>query len=84
MRKSVPLDDELAAVLSREAERTGRPFRDVVNDVIRRGLVMTAATRSVAQVPVFDLGPDTTESPWDVLAREDADRLTSLDPSLRN
>ncbi len=77
MRKSVPLDDEPAAVLSREAERTGRPFHDVVNDAIRRGLVSPAASRPVIEVPVFNLGSATTESPWDVLAREDAARLQS-------
>ncbi len=83
MRTNLTLDDDLAALLSREAEETGRPFHDVVNDAIRRGLVSSADSRPVIEVPVFDLG-STKESPWDLLAREDAPRLASQDRSQRN
>jgi hypothetical protein len=65
-------------MLKREAESSRRPFRDVVNDAIRRGMVESVASRPVIEVPVFDLGHPTDENPWDVLAREDAARLQEL------
>jgi predicted transcriptional regulator len=37
-RTTVTLDDDVADALSREARRTGRAYRDVVNVAIRRGL----------------------------------------------
>jgi hypothetical protein len=40
------LDDDVAAKLKDEARRSGRPFREVVNDTLRRGL----ATRRAAPV----------------------------------
>jgi hypothetical protein len=72
MRTTITLDNDLAELLTREVERTGRPFDDVVNDAIRRGLVSSATPRPVIEVPVFDLGPAADDNPWDVLAREDA------------
>jgi hypothetical protein len=75
MRTTVTLDNDLAEMLTREVERTGRPFQDVVNDAIRRGLVSSAASRPVIKVPVFDLGPEADGNPWDVLASEYAARL---------
>jgi len=37
-RTTLTLDDDVAAKLESEARRTGRPYRAVVNDVLRRGL----------------------------------------------
>lgn len=39
MRTTLTLDDDVAAKLKTEARRAGRPFRDVVNDTLRRGLL---------------------------------------------
>lgn len=78
MRTTLTLDDDLAVMLKREAESSRRPFRDVVNDAIRRGMVESVAARPVIEVPVFDLGTALDENPWDVLAREDAARLQEL------
>jgi|GEM_PF-2194177 hypothetical protein len=80
MRTTLTLDDDLAVMLKREAEATRRPFRDVVNDAIRRGMVESAAPRDVIEVPVFDLGngPAMAGNPWDVLARGDAARHGEL------
>lgn len=78
MRTTLTLDDDLAVMLKREAEATRRPFRDVVNDAIRRGLVESGSPRPVIEVPVFDLGAAMDDSPWDVLAHEDAARLQEL------
>jgi len=38
MRTTLTLDDDVAAKLRSESRKTGRSFRDVVNDAIRRGL----------------------------------------------
>lgn len=37
------LDDDVAADLKRLARKTGRPFREVLNDAVRRGLLAKAA-----------------------------------------
>lgn len=38
MRTTLTIDDDLAMMLKQEAEASGRPFRDVVNEALRRGL----------------------------------------------
>lgn len=38
MRTTLTLDDDVAAKLKLLVRRTGRAFRDVVNDTLRRGL----------------------------------------------
>ncbi|HVS33491.1 MAG TPA: ribbon-helix-helix protein, CopG family [Thermoanaerobaculia bacterium] len=43
MRTTMTLDDDLAKQLREEARRTGRSFKDVVNDALRRGLAAGAA-----------------------------------------
>jgi plasmid stability protein len=58
MRTTLTLDDDVAAKLKQRARRTGRPFRAVVNEALRRGLA--ASTPSTAAAPfraeVHDLG----------------------------
>lgn len=56
MRTTLTLDDDVAAKLKAEARRTGRPFRDMVNETLRRGL----ATRRVGS----------TQQPFRVAARD--------------
>jgi hypothetical protein len=61
MRTTLTLDDDVAAKLRAEARRTGRSFRDVVNEAIRRGLVSRpsrqAARFTVAARDLGDLRP---------------------------
>lgn len=38
MRTTLTLDDDLARRLKELAKRQGRPFKDVVNEILRRGL----------------------------------------------
>ena len=38
MRTTLTLDDDLAAALKQQAQRMEQPFKQVVNDVLRRGL----------------------------------------------
>jgi hypothetical protein len=44
VRTTLTLDDDIAAKLKAEVRRTGRPFREVVNHVLRLGLA-TKKTR---------------------------------------
>jgi hypothetical protein len=39
VRTTLTLDDDVAAKLKAETRRTGRAFRDVVNEALRRGLL---------------------------------------------
>lgn len=54
VRTTLTLDDDVAAKLRSEARGSGLPFRDVVNDMIRRGF----ASRPVEpfRVTARDLG----------------------------
>jgi len=58
MRTTLTLDDDVAAKLKAEARRSGRPFRAIVNDMLRRGLATrpTAPTRKPFRVAARDLG----------------------------
>jgi hypothetical protein len=58
MRTTLTLDDDVAAKLKAESRRTGRPFREVVNETIRRGLAQHRArsARQAFKVTVRDLG----------------------------
>ncbi len=38
MRTTLTLDDDIADFLSEQARLLGRPFKQVVNDVLRRGM----------------------------------------------
>jgi hypothetical protein len=58
MRTTLTLDDDVAAKLKAEARRSGRPFREIVNDTLRRGLAARRAStrRRTFKVSVRDLG----------------------------
>ena len=38
VRTTLTIDDDLAAALKEQAQRVGQPFKQVVNDILRRGL----------------------------------------------
>jgi hypothetical protein len=58
MRTTLTLDDDVAAKLKAEARRAGRPFREIVNETLRRGLASRRATapRKPFKVKARDLG----------------------------
>jgi hypothetical protein len=58
MRTTLTLDDDVAAKLKAEARRSARPFRDVVNEALRRGLAVRrpAASREPFRIRARDLG----------------------------
>ncbi len=52
MRKTLTLDDDVAAKLKAESRRADRPFRDIVNETLRCGLANRPAP---AQRPPFKI-----------------------------
>jgi hypothetical protein len=58
MRTTLTLDDDVAAKLRTESQRAGRPFREIVNETLRRGLENRRATaqRRAFKVTARDLG----------------------------
>jgi hypothetical protein len=58
MRTTLTLDDDVAAKLKAESRRAGRPFREVVNETLRRGLVSRRNTgvREKFKIRARDLG----------------------------
>jgi hypothetical protein len=58
VRTTLTLEDDVAARLQAEARRTGRPFKAIVNDHLRRSLAQRAQPRAKApfQLEVCDLG----------------------------
>jgi len=50
MRTTITLDEDVAVKLQAEARKSGRPFKQVVNDAIRTGL---AAQRRARKLPPF-------------------------------
>jgi hypothetical protein len=71
VRTTLTLDDDVAAKLKAETQRTGRAFRDVVNDALRRGLLASRpAKRATFRVRTRSLGglrPGRLDSIADVL-----------------
>lgn len=57
MRTTLTLDDDVAARLKAEARRSGMPFKQVVNDCLRRGLLSRRVDgRPPFRVVARDLG----------------------------
>ena len=58
MRTTLTLDDDIAAKLKAESRKTGRPFRDTVNECLRVGLTMRkqADTARPFHVKTRDMG----------------------------
>jgi hypothetical protein len=73
MRTTLTLDEDVATRLKAESRRAGRPFREIVNETLRRGLASppTAATRPQFKVRSRDLGglkPGLSlDSAWDLI-----------------
>jgi hypothetical protein len=58
MRTTLTLDDDVGAKLKSESRRTGRPFREIVNEMLRRGLATQrpASHRQPFTIAARDLG----------------------------
>jgi hypothetical protein len=46
MRTTLTIDDHIARVLKERAHRSGKPFKQIVNETLRAGLSATGAHRS--------------------------------------
>ncbi len=59
MRTTLSLDDDVAAALERLREKEKKPFKQVVNETLRRGLAQPAARHRRARFTTraVDLGP---------------------------
>jgi plasmid stability protein len=58
MRTTLTLDDDVAAKLKTESNRTGRSFRETVNETLRQGLASrrASARRQPFKLTARDLG----------------------------
>ena len=58
MRTTLTLDDDVAVKLKTVSQRAGRPFHEIVNETLRRGLESRCATaeRRAFRVTARDLG----------------------------
>jgi hypothetical protein len=58
MPTTLTLDDDVAAKLKTESRRAGRPFREILNETLRRGLESRRATaqRRAFRATARDLG----------------------------
>lgn len=58
MRTTVTLDEDVAAKLRSEARRTGKPFKQALNDALRRGLLENkrGSVHRAFRVKARDLG----------------------------
>ena len=52
MRTTLTLDEDVAAKLKNEARRSGKPFKAIVNETLRKGLSAPAATRRIPRFKV--------------------------------
>jgi hypothetical protein len=56
MRTTVTLDPDVQRLLKDAEHRSGRPFKQVLNDAVRSGLSRTNAKAVPFKQPVFSLG----------------------------
>lgn len=56
MRTTLTLDDDVARLLEKELRRSGRPFKQVVNHFLRKGLTTKPSARKAFKVKPINLG----------------------------
>ena len=85
MRTTLTIDDDLAVEIKKRVRRSGVPFRDVVNDLLRAG--MSAPSKAASTAPHvtpphdFGLGPGHDHvRAWELLAAEDATEYRASQP----
>lgn len=55
MRTTLSLDDDVATRVKSEVRRSGKPFKEVVNELLRAGL--SQRTRDAPRRPPFEIRP---------------------------
>jgi hypothetical protein len=70
MRTTLTLDEDIAERLQAESQRTGRSFKEVVNEHLRISLARSRALKSMGQFRVApaDLGGPATAGSYDDIA----------------
>jgi hypothetical protein len=70
MRTTLTLDEDIAERLQAESQRTGRSFKEVVNEHLRTSLARSRALKSMGQFHVrpADLGGPATAGSYDDVA----------------
>ena len=56
MRTTLTIDDDVAALLKKEARKSGEPFKQVVNRFLRLGLTAKPLARKPFKVTPINLG----------------------------
>lgn len=69
MRTTLTLDPDIAEQLRREVKRSGKPFKAVVNEVLRRGFGESSEPQAPFRVEAHDFG---------LLPGIDPDRMNQL------
>lgn len=54
MRTTITIEPDVEMLLEQEVQRTRKPFKEVVNEALRRGLTRTRARSSKVMLNVFD------------------------------
>ena len=67
MRTTLTLDDDVAQRLQAESRRTGRSFKEIVNEYLRTGLAQSRTVKSMSSFRVIaaDLGGPTRSGSYD-------------------
>lgn len=70
MRTTLTLDEDIAERLQAESQRTGRSFKEVVNEHLRTSLARSRASKPMGQFRVepADLGGPATAGSYDDIA----------------
>mgnify|MGYP003509132625 CR=1 FL=1 len=79
MRTTVTLDQDVQHLLKEAAHRSGRPFKQVLNDAVRMGLKGPAHAATPFKQPTFSMGRtkvDLTKAGALAAELEDSDILT--------
>jgi len=56
MRTTVTLDPDVERLLRNEVRRRGEPFKQILNEALRRGLAARGAPREPYEPLIFDMG----------------------------
>lgn len=72
IRTTITLDDDVSANLKEAMRKSGKPFKVVVNDALRAGLLVqhTARNRQPFKIPTFNMGLKpgySLDKPWDLI-----------------
>ncbi len=86
MRTTVTLDQDVQHLLKEAAHRSGKPFKQVLNDAVRVGLKGSAQATPPFKQPVFSMGRakvDLTKAGALAADLEDSDTLAKVAKATR-